>query len=138
MKIITLAEVEYLSFAVAKEKLGFSEPIPDFSTRRPNILESCLITPFQSFHGKTLYKGLLKKAAILFYLMIKDHPFQNGNKRIAITTLLLFIYKNNKWLKVDEKDLYNFTIWIAQSPAELKDETVLAIEKFIFKHLTKR
>jgi death-on-curing protein len=51
--------------------------------------------------GKRLYPTLVATAAILFYLMIKNHPFQNGNKRIAITTLLTFLYNNNKWLRAD-------------------------------------
>ena len=136
MKIITIADVEYLAFRLAKEHLSFDEPIPDFSTRFPNSLESCVLTPFQRFSGKALYPTLVAKASILFYLMIKNHPFQNGNKRIAITTLLTFLYGNNKWLKADNQELYNFTVWVAQSPAQLKDQVVAAIQKFIRDHLT--
>lgn len=135
MKIITIADVEYLAFRLAKEHLSFNEPIPDFSTRFPNVLESCVLTPFQRFSGKSLYPRLFDKASILFYLMIKNHPFQNGNKRIAITTLLAFLYFNDKWLKVDTQELYNFTVWIAQSSPRFKDEVVAAIRKFIREHL---
>jgi death-on-curing family protein len=131
MKTITVKEVEYVAFRLAKEMLAFNEPIPDFSTRFPNILESCLATPFQSFSGKSFYPTFIAKASILFYLLIKNHPFQNGNKRIAITTLFVFLYKNNKWLKVDVQELYNFTIWVASSPRRVKEETVKAIEKFL-------
>ncbi|PJC48945.1 MAG: hypothetical protein CO035_00820 [Candidatus Omnitrophica bacterium CG_4_9_14_0_2_um_filter_42_8] len=131
MKVITLAHVESVSFKLAKEMLEYNEPIPDFSTRFPNVLESCLLTPFQSFNKKQLYKALTGKAAILFYLMIKNHPFQNGNKRIALTTLLTFLYINKKWLEVDNQELYNFTMWITQSPPKLKKETIEAVEKFI-------
>jgi death-on-curing family protein len=130
MKTLTLKEVEYLSFQLARETMSFNEPIPEFSTRLPNILESCLATPFQTFGGKSLYVSFLGKASILFYLLIKNHPFQNGNKRIAITTLFLFLHKNKKWLKVDTQELYNFAVWVASSPPKLKDETVKAIEKF--------
>ena len=136
MKLITIADVEYLAFRLAKEHLSFDEPIPDFSTRFPNSLESCVLTPFQRFSGKSLYPTLVAKASILFYLMIKNHPFQNGNKRIAITTLLTFLYGNNKWLKADNQELYNFTVWVAQSPAQLKDHVVAGIQKFIRDHLT--
>jgi death-on-curing family protein len=136
VKIITIADVEYLAFLLAKEHLSFDEPIPDFSTRFPNLLESCVLTPFQRFSGKALYPTLVGKASILFYLMIKNHPFQNGNKRIAITTLLTFLYGNNKWLKADTQELYNFTVWVAQSPAPLKDQVVAGIQKFIRDHLT--
>jgi len=131
MKKINLSEIEYVSFSLAREHLSFKEPIPDFSTRFPNILESCLLIPFQKFQDKDAYKGLLGKTAILFYLMIKNHPFLNGNKRIAVTTLFVFLYKNKKWLKVDNQELYNFAIWVAQSPAKLKEEVVKGIEKFL-------
>lgn len=137
MKIITIAEVEYLAFRLAKELLTYNEPIPDFSTRFPNILESCLLTPFQSFEKKDLYKGLISKAGILFYLLIKNHPFQNGNKRIAMTALFTFLYLNRKWIKIDSQELYNFAIWVASSPPGFKEETVKAIEKFLKIHLIK-
>lgn len=135
MKIITLKDIEYVAFRLAREHLVFDEPIPDFSSRYPNILESCVITPFQEFSGKRLYPTLVSRAAILFYLMIKNHPFQNGNKRIALTTLLVFLHGNKKWLKVDSQEFYNFTIWVAQSPAAYKKQVVEAIELFVRKHM---
>jgi death-on-curing protein len=135
VRIITIAEVEYLAFRLAKEHLSFDEPIPDFSTRFPNVLESCVLTPFQTFSGKALYPTLVAKAAMLFYLMIKNHPFRNGNKRIAITTLLTFLSGNAKWLKADSQELYNFTVWVAMSPPQFKDQVAAAAEKFIRDHL---
>ncbi len=72
---------------------------------------------------------------MLFYLMIKNHPFENGNKRIAMTTLFTFLYMNKKWLKVDTQELYNFTVWVAQSPPQFKKEATKAIEKFLRTHL---
>jgi death-on-curing family protein len=135
MKIITIADVEYISSRLAKEMMSFNEPIPELATRFPNILESCLAVPFQRFQRKSLYRGLVSKAAIPFYLMIKNHPFQNGNKRIAMTTLFVFLHRNKKWLKVDTKELYNFAMWVAESPAKLKTETVKATEKFIKSYL---
>ncbi|HCO93802.1 MAG TPA: type II toxin-antitoxin system death-on-curing family toxin [Phycisphaerales bacterium] len=138
MKDITVKEVEYIAFRLAKEMLAFDEPIPDFSSRFPNILESCLATPFQSFAKKSLYPTLISKAAMLFYLLIKNHPFQNGNKRIAMTTLLVFLYRNGKWIRVDTQELYNFTVWVAQSPRTVKDETIKATEKFLKSHFVNR
>jgi death-on-curing family protein len=135
VELITLQEVEYLAFRLAKAHLAFDEPIPDFSTRFGHVLESCLLTPFQRFSGKSLYPTLVSRASILFYLMVKNHPFQNGNKRIAITTLLTFLHKNGKWLRVDIQEFYNFTVWVAQSPAELKDEVIMGIERFVGNHL---
>ncbi len=135
MIIITIADVEYLAFRLAKEHLSFNEPIPDFSTRFPNVLESCVLTPFQKFSGKALYPTLIGKASILFYLMIKNHPFQNGNKRIAITALLTFLYNNDKWMRADTQELYNLIVWVAQSPSQFKEQVVSAIRMFLRDHI---
>ena len=137
MQILNLKEVEHITLQLAKEMLSYDEPIPDFSSRFPNILESCIATPFMSFNKKLLYPGLILKAYMLFYLMIKNHPFQNGNKRIAIATLLVFLYKNNKWIKSEINEFYDFTIWIAKSPAKLKNDVLKAIENFIRRHTVK-
>jgi death-on-curing family protein len=131
VKKITIAEVEYTAHYLAKKSMEWNEPIPDFSTRFPNVLESCLITPFSSFGGKSAYQGIIGKAAMLFYLMVKNHPFQNGNKRIAMTTLMYFLHKHEKWLKVDNQELYNFAKWVAESNPKLKEQTVAAAVKFI-------
>jgi len=49
--------------------------------------------------------------------------------------LFVFLHKNNKWLVLDPKELYNFTVWIAQSPSKLKDSVVAGIEQFIRTYL---
>lgn len=137
IKRTSILEVEYIAYRLAEKLMGWNEPIPNFDSRFPNVLESCLVVPFQSFGGKKAYKGLIGKAAILFYLLIKNHPLQNGNKRIAMTTLLVFLHKNKRWFKVDDRELYNFAKWVAESNPKLKGETVLAIEKFIKTYLIK-
>lgn len=91
IKRINLADVEYVAFKLTQKLMKWNEPIPDFGTRFPYKLESCIETPFQTFERKSLYKGLIEKSSILFYLMVKNHPFQNGNKRIAVMTLMLFL-----------------------------------------------
>lgn len=131
MKRVTIAQVQYVAHRLANEVMEWDEPIPEFQTRFPNVLESCLTTPFQSFKRHSLYHGLIEKAAALFYLLIKNHPFQNGNKRIAVVTLFYFLYSNGKWLKVDNKELYNFAKWVASSNPRLKTETMAAVRKFI-------
>lgn len=132
---LTIKEVEYVAFKLARQFMTYNEPIPDFGSRYPKVLESCIATPFAKFSRKPLYRGLTGKAAILFYLMIKNHPFQNGNKRIAMTTLTYFLFKNKKWIRVDNKQLYNFAMWVATSPAKLKEDTVRATENFIKEYL---
>jgi prophage maintenance system killer protein len=133
MKTLTIPQVEYIASRLAREKLYFDER--EVSERFPHILESCLVTPFQKSSRRLLYPSLVAKAGILFYLMIKNRPFQEGNRRIAVTTLLVFLHKNNKWLKADIGEFYNFTVWVAQSPVELKRQVVSGIELFIRTHL---
>lgn len=137
MKIreITIETIRYTAHSLAKQTMEWNEPIPEFETRFPNVLESCIAAPFQRYNRKFLYQGLLGKASILFYLLIKNHPFQNGNKRIAVTALLVFLYLNKKWLKADETELYNFARFVAQSLPEMKDQMIIAIENFIKKRL---
>src|SRR3989338_11678988 len=126
-----IVDIEYVAHRLAKETMAWTEPIPDFSTRYTNAMERCIETPFQSFGGRQLYPGLLKKASVLFYFMVKNHPFQNGNKRIAMATLFYFLFQNKKWLKVDNQELYNFARWVAESNSKLKKDTVGAIETFL-------
>ncbi len=134
---ITIEEVEWLAHKLAKKHLEWNEKIPDFSTRFPNILESCLHTPFQTYGKKDLYPTLEGKASILFYLMIKNHPFQNGNKRIAVTTLLVFLYLNKKWLKINPEKLYKTSVWVAESDPDHKEGVLIAMRDFIKKYLAK-
>ena len=128
---ITVFEMERITFKIAQERFEYNEPIPEFKTRFPNILESCLAAPWQTFGGKDLYSTFYDKTAMLFYLMVKNHPFQNGNKRIAITTLMYAVYRNDLWIEVSNQQLYNFAVWIAESPRDAKDEMIKYITKFI-------
>lgn len=132
---ITIEKIKHIAHELTVKTMSWDEPIPEFETRFPNVLESCIVVPFQKFEKKHLYKGLVGKAAVLFYLLIKNHPFQNGNKRIAVTALLIFLYLNDKWLSSTEVEMYNLAKWIAASPPEAKDEVVQYIEKFIRKKI---
>ena len=131
MIVVTVPQIEYIAFHLARELFTYNEPIPDFATRFPNILESCLGAPFQTYGRKELYPTFIAKSSILFYMLIKNHPFQNGNKRIAVTTLLYALHREKKWIKVHTRALYDCAMFIAKSPAGAKDEVISYIEKFI-------
>ncbi len=135
IKFLTIAEVQFVSYRVAKETMEGNEPIPAFESRFPNTLESCIGMPFQTFGGKVLYAGLVKKSSILFYLMVKNHPFENGNKRIAIATLFFFLARNGKWLKVDPLELYDLAKSVAASNPKWKNKTLLKIRKFLKRYI---
>ena len=135
-KRITVKEIEYVAFSLAQKLMTYDEPIPEFGTRFPNILESCIDTPFMQFNKKDLYRGIIGKASVLFYFIIKNHPFQNGNKRIAVMTMLYLLYKNNKWIKMSNENLYNFAKGIAKSKPASREKIIIQIQKTLKKHLT--
>lgn len=128
---ITIAEVEYTAFNLAEKLMTWDEPIPEFGSRFTGVLESCLTVPFSSFSKKDLYRGLISKGSILFYLMIKNHPFQNGNKRIAVMCLLYFLYKNGKWIYISNERLYRFAKHVAGSKPHKRESVTKNIESFL-------
>lgn len=133
---ISVNEVEYAAHRLAVEFMTWNEPIPPFGSRFPNILESCLKVPFQTYNGINLYRRLTGKAAILFYLMVKNHPFKNGNKRIAVMTLLFFLYKNGKWLDMGNNKLYDIAVGVAESKPKSKDSIIRWLEEAVSQCLT--
>lgn len=138
MEYLTLAEVEFVAHELARQMMEGDEPIPPFTSRYADRLESCLSTPQQTYDKRELYPTLLDKASILFYLMIKSHPFKNGNKRVAIMTLFYFLHKNQKWLRLPDMVLYQFAKDVASGDARKKDEAVAAIRVFIKPHIIER
>ncbi|MCD6442324.1 type II toxin-antitoxin system death-on-curing family toxin [bacterium] len=135
MKRIFISEIEILFSQLNKVFKKYHKRMPGFRTRYPNVLESSLVVPFEEFGGQPFYSDLSQKFAITFYLMIKNHAFRDGNKRMALATLLFFMAKNHKWLKVDEDKFYDFILWVTESPAENKAHVLSEIESFIINHL---
>jgi death-on-curing family protein len=135
MKNITINEVENMAHSLAQKQMSWGEPIPEFGTRYPGKLESCLGSVFQTFGRKDLYPSLIDKAAILFYLLIKNHPFINGNKRIAVTSLLVFLSLNHKWLSASNEEMYDMALTVAKSSPKLKRGILELIKDFVEKNI---
>lgn len=135
---IEFNDFENLCFRLAQEHLIFDQPIPDFISRSPGVLESCLKTPLQQFNKKDLYVTFEEKISILFYLLIKNHPFINGNKRIALTTLLAVLYLNGKWIKKKPKDLYFLAKDVSRSEREDMDQQLRNIREFLKRNIVDR
>ncbi len=121
MQPITVGEAEYVAYRLVKEMMDYSEPMGDFTTRYPNKLESCLEQPFATFDSNELYPTLLNKAVLLFYLVIKNHPFENGNKRMAVMLMLFFLYKNNRFTTASPNALYDIALVVAESDASIEN-----------------
>jgi len=65
----------------------------------------------------------------------ENHPFQNGNKRIAVMTLFFLLYKNGKWLNISNEQLYRVAMDVAKSKPKSKDDIIRWLEKTISQHL---
>ena len=127
-------EVHYLSiddFRIIFEQLisaqqEYSEDLPPFDTRYPDRLESIINQVQATYFGEELYKDFKTKAAIFFYLINKDHPFVNGNKRISVVALYEFIERNVSELYISEQglsnDLFEMAIKTAGSLPENMEE----------------
>jgi death-on-curing family protein len=74
----------------------YSEDLPSFNTRYKDKLETIINQLKANYFGEELYKTIVNKAAALFYFIIKDHPFINGNKRIAVVALYEFLERNTQ------------------------------------------
>ena len=73
--------------------------------RDEGMLESALETPFQTYGGIDLYPSLFQKAARLGYSLISNHPFIDGNKRIGIHIMLVFLAINGVEMKYTQEEL---------------------------------
>ena len=81
-------------------------------------------SPFQTFDSKELYPDILDKAAQLCYSVIENHPFLDGNKRIGVHLMLLFLELNNIQINYTQKELIDFGYGVASgkiSKEEIKE-----------------
>ena len=88
---------------------GGSDGVRDY-----NLLESAIETPFQSFDGEELYPTIQSKGARLGYGLIKNHCMIDGNKRIGIHAMLVFLALNGIALKYTQKELYEMVLAVAE------------------------
>lgn len=134
---LTEKDIKDICYTIAKAHLEYDEPIPSFDSRYEGKLETALATPQKTVGGKLAHGSLVEQAAVLFYNMVKLHPFLNGNKRIAVTTLMTFLYLNEFWIEVDWKELYDAAIITASSETTNKDGMVKFLEGLIKNNLKK-
>jgi len=105
-----------------------------FAKEKDNSFKSSITQIYQSFGGQDLYSSLEEKAAMLIYLIVKNHPFIDGNKRIAAACFLYFLEKNkmlydrNGKSKLSNDALASITLFIAESqPNEIDTVKYLII-----------
>lgn len=117
-----------------REKFGGNDL---FANQKDDSFKSSIGQIYQTFGGQELYPTVEEKAAMLLYLVTKNHSFSDGNKRIAATLFLWFMNENgilyddmhNK--RIDDATLVALTLLIAESRPEEKDTMVKVVVNLI-------
>lgn len=110
-----------------------------FANEKDNSFKSSIGQIYQSFGGEDLYPSVEEKAALLLYLVVKNHSFSDGNKRIAAMLFLWFMEKNGILYSEDghkriaDNTLVALTLMIAESRTEEKDVMVKVVVNLINK-----
>ena len=108
-----------------------------FGNEKDDSFKSSIGQIYQTFGGKELYPSVEENAAILLYLVTKNHSFSDGNKRIAATLFLWFLNNNGILYREDgskrlaDNTLVALTLMIAESRTEEKDVMVKVVVNLI-------
>jgi phosphoribosylaminoimidazolesuccinocarboxamide synthase len=111
-----------------------------FGNEKDDSFKSSIGQIYQTFGGEELYPSVEEKAAMLLYLVTKNHSFSDGNKRIAATLFLWFMQQNGILYKADgskritDGTLVALTLMIAESRTEEKDVMVKVVVNLINKN----
>ena len=119
-----------------KEKFGGSKW---FANEKDDSFKSSIGQIYQTFGGEELYPSVEEKAAMLLYLVVKNHSFSDGNKRIAAMLFLWFmerngiLYAEDGHKRIADNTLVALTLMIAESRTEEKDVMVKVVVNLINK-----
>ena len=120
-----------------REKFGASVL---FGNEKDESFKSSIGQIYQTFGGEELYPSVEEKAAMLLYLVTKNHSFSDGNKRIAATLFLWFLngnhilYHPDGSKRIADSTLVALTLMIAESRTEEKDVMVKVVVNLINKN----
>ena len=129
-------KIEYKECINIINKLKFNEESSLFAVERDKGLESIIGNIYQSFDGEDIYKSIEEKASNFLYLIVKNHVFADGNKRIAATLFIYFLnyygilYKNDKQT-IDNNTLAALTLLIAESNPREKEVIIDLVMNFL-------
>ena len=125
------------AIAALRERFGGS---PLFGNEKDGSFKSSIGQIYQTFDGNDLYPSVEEKAAMLLYLVTKNHSFSDGNKRIAATLFLWFLnnngilYHEDGSKRIADNTLVALTLMIAESNPEEKDVMVKVVVNLINKN----
>ena len=129
-------KIEYSQCIEIIKELRFNEESNLFAIERDRGLESIIRNIYQSFDGQDIYKSIEEKGANFLYLIVKNHVFIDGNKRIAATLFIYFLnfygilYKDNEQV-IDNNTLTALTLLIAESNPKEKNVIIDLVMNFL-------
>lgn len=120
---VKISKEEYLEL-IAKMKPEYNSDV--FANPKDESFDSSINQIYQTFDGEDCYPSLEEKASMLLYLLVKNHSFTDGNKRIGAACFLYFLEKNNILYQdntqlLDNETVFALTLLIASSKPEEKD-----------------
>jgi len=133
------ASYENAMEAILSLKARFGESAL-FGNEKDGSFKSSIGQIYQTFDGNDLYPSVEEKAAMLLYLVTKNHSFSDGNKRIAATLFLWFLnnngilYHEDGTKRIADNTLVALTLMIAESKPEEKDVMVKVVVNLINKN----
>lgn len=125
MRYLSLNELLELHNAIISES-GGSKGVRDIHN-----LESSINQPRQTFDQKDLYPDIVSKASILCFSIIKNHPFVDGNKRLAHAAMEIFLVLNGMEIKANVDEQEKLILDIAKGNTKLEELT-----SWLKKHIT--
>ena len=129
-------QIRYEDCLEVINKLRFNEESDIFAIERNKGLQSIIGNIYQTFDSNDVYKSIEEKAANFLYMIVKNHVFIDGNKRIAATLFIYFLnyydllYKENKQV-MDNNTLAALTLLIAESNPKEKKVIIDLVMNFL-------
>ena len=102
-----------------------------YGLRDYGLLESAVMNCYQTFDGEELYPNVTEKAARMAFGICANHPFVDGNKRVAVTALLVILRLNDISISYTQQDLVMLGLGIADGLLDYN-----AIMKWVLAHAT--
>src|SRR3989338_9292026 len=128
-------DIETIYLVLFERFKEIGEPIPPFERVNKKEIENLVVIPQTKHFGEEQYPTIESKAAILFYKINKGHIFPNGNKRISLACLIIFLKFNDMKLDITPDEATNKALEIAQSDSNDFQNVKKELEDWIRKNL---
>lgn len=135
--VVQYDEARKLIDKIKKDLIAKNEASNLFGQENGDRFKAIIKNIYQTFDGKELYSSLEEKAAHILYLVIKDHPFVDGNKRIGSFLFIYYLsknnylYKENGEKKINDNALTTLALLVAISVSKEKDKLIKIVTNLL-------